>query len=638
MKILLKTKARNLKYRGAQLMPTTIDNEASDVIKQAKEFSALLKDELNIDEPNAGRLAFDAILRKIALNLRSELPFKDKSIQRVADEVKRDLNINIDYIIAHPEFLDLLYENLVAESYRKKYGQFLTPDYVADFMASWVNQDKQSNVCDPAVGTGIFLDKIAQTAQLLPVELWGFDIDPVMLNACKLRLALRNIEDGSVYLKQRDFLEASFFTKKFDGIICNPPYLNFHDFDRDRLVKIAETRYGIKLSRLTNIYALFFMQSLLFAKEGARIAFITPSEFLYTGYGKDLKSFFLKYTTLDALVLVNFETLVFNTALTTAVITLFRRGRPNSDHKVKFIKVFKWLTTAEMLDAVMDGVESPENYQIRQILQNDLDPQEKWLEYFESANYVNVTKKLVPLSQIADIDRGIATGHNDFFVLIPPQVEEWGIEERFIVHVISNTVQCKGYEFASEDWHHLLMQNNEKVFLLYCFDEPTPNLRKYIEYGERLGVNQRYLTRHRTPWYSMETREPAKILATVFHRKRMRFILNSANVRNLTAFHCIYPKFDDIVMIKALLAYLNSNLCKRIQVIKRREYGGGLHKFEPKDLENLPTLDVTRVSKNDLQSLASVFDELCTTFRKGEDETHIRRELDDFLKSIISRM
>jgi adenine-specific DNA-methyltransferase len=400
---------------------------------------------------------------------------------------------------------------------------------------------------------------------------------------------------------------------------------------------MVEVKYGIKLSRLTNIYALFFMQALLFAKEGARIAFITPSEFLYTGYGEELKSFFLKYTTLDALILIDFEALVFDTALTTAVITLFRKGAPQPGHKVRFIRVFEWPPTVEMLRAVTIGAENPKKYVIRQIFQKELNPRQKWLEYFESVNHESMLKKLVPLCKFADIDRGIATGYNDYFTLSESQMKHWGIEKRFFVPVISKTIQCRGYDFTAEDWHHL-KASDEKVFLLYVFDEPSPNLRKYIEYGQQLKVHQRYLTRYRNPWYSMEKREPAPILATVFHRRRMRFVLNSANVRNLTAFHCVYPKFTDQVMIKALLAYLNSDLCKELQIIKRREYGGGLHKFEPRDLESIPTLDLSRLSKDNLEFLASMFDKLCSSFRKGEDETRIKKELDSFLRSLIAMM
>jgi adenine-specific DNA-methyltransferase len=611
-------------------------NSAKEIVKQAKELSKLLERKLNLDEDTASRVIFNFILKKTASEIGFKFYFEDNSIEQLTSQIPATMTIDIDPILTNPELLDFLYDNIVAQSYRKKYGQFLTPDYVAEFMASWINQNKPNAVLDPGVGTGVFLDKIVQTAQSLPVELWGLDIDPIMLNACALRLGLRKVESDFVHLKQQDFLQKDFFLKKFDGVICNPPYLNFHDFERNRLVKPIEEKYEIKLSKLTNIYVLFFMQSLQFAKEGARIAFITPSEFLYTRYGEKLKSFLLKYTTLDALILFEFEKLVFNKALTTAVITLFRKEHPDPDHKVKFLKVSKWPSPTKMLDVVIGDVKGFKDCYTRQVFQSDLNPREKWLEFFGSPIRVNILKKLVPLSQIARVDRGIATGDNNYFTLSEPEVKKWRIEDKFLVPVISKTNQCKGYEFGFEDWERL-KRNAQKVFLLYCFSEPSPNLKKYIEYGINLGVNQRYLPSHRKPWYSMEKREPAKILATVFHRKRMRFILNSANVRNLTAFHCIYPNFDDEVMTKALLAYLNSNLCKEIQTIKRREYGGGLHKFEPKDLENLPVLDVTCLDRNDVELLASMFDKLCRAIEGLEDEDQVLSKLDDILKSIISK-
>lgn len=620
------------------LVPSKLKEEDEEIIEQAKRLSKRLARKLRLDEDTSGRLAYTLILKKLGLELGEQLHFEETPMKELcSDQALMEANFEIDQIVNNPDLLDLLYESLVPPSYRRKYGQFLTPDYVAEFMASWINQDKPHRVLDPAVGSGIFLDNVIKTSDSLSIVLWGFDIDSILLDACRLRLILGGLQANPLHLRQQNFIKiGSFFTERMEAIICNPPYLNFHDFDRNGLVKTVEARCGIKLSRLTNIYVLFFLQSLLSAKNGAKLAFITPSEFLYTGYGKELKAFLLEHATLDAFILIDFQSLLFRTALTTAIITLFRKGSPKSRHKVRFIRIYKWPTTTELLEAVGEGIENQEKYRIIEVYQHELKSEEKWLKYFANIEHRSISDELVPLSQLAEVDRGIATGFNGYFVLSKSEIKKREIEDEFVVPVISKTIQCKGYNFTVDDLNHLI-QNGKKVFLLHVFKKPSPSLREYIKYGEKIKADKRYITKHRSPWYSMEKREPAKILATVFHRESMRFVLNNANIRNLTPFHCVYPKFDDIVMIKALLAYLNSDLCREIQTIKRREYGGGLHKFEPKDLEDIPSLDVTRLSRVDVENLASMFDRLCFTFRQKEEENQIRRELDDLLRQVISK-
>ena len=50
------------------------------------------------------------------------------------------------------------------EALRRK-GQFWTPDWVADFMAAYVLQDKPDRILDPAVGEGAFFRAIRRHAQ-----------------------------------------------------------------------------------------------------------------------------------------------------------------------------------------------------------------------------------------------------------------------------------------------------------------------------------------------------------------------------------------------------------------------------------------------------------------------------------------
>lgn len=622
------------------LAPSESEKEEMNITRKARQFCKDMVEKRCLNEETSGRFTYALVQKELARKLGVQLLFKDRQLNESLNQLSKDIELGTEQIAKNPKLLDLLYEDLVNQNYKKKFGQFLTPNYIAEFMASWINEHEPEKVLDPAVGTGIFLESILKTRKVTPKELWGFDIDPIMLNSCQLRLALRGFAGDALHLIQQDFIKmGQFFAETVDAVICNPPYLNFHNFDRNGLAESIEQRLRVKLSRLTNVYVLFFLQAMSLTKKGGKLAFITPSEFLYTGYGEELKAFLLKNATLDSLILMDFEYSVFNKAIATTIITLFRKGLPKSRHKVRFIKVNDWSSTNDLLAAVLRGIECSGKYHIVEVYQDQLIPKKKWLEYFIDIKNGNVLDRLVPLSQLADVQRGIATGFNRYFLLNKSEIKKWKIEGDLVVPVVSNAFQVEGYDFSIEAWNHLA-ENDKKVYLLYVFKEPSQNLKKYIEYGEQkeIGANQRYITRHRTPWYSMERREPAKILATVFHRKEMRFILNSANVRNLTTFHCVNPKFDDIIMIKALLAYLNSDFCREIQTIKRREYGGGLHKFEPRDMENVPTLDITRFERIDVESLASLFDALNSEFNNKVKEKDVRRKLDEFIQHLISKL
>ena len=175
-----------------------------------------------------------------------------------------------------------------------------------------------------------------------------------------------------------------------------------------------------------------------------------------------------------------------------------------------------------------------------------------------------------------------------------------------------------------------MVSEEKKAYLLYCFEKPSKNLQKYIDFGEQSKVHERYLCSHRKPWFSMERGKAAPILALVFNRENVRFVLNEADILNLTAYHGIYLNFDDKLMTKALLCYLNSDICAEIQKTARREYGGGLHKFEPGDLEKLLVIDVTELKKSDLTILSSLFDKFCVA-----SNDVVKKEIDVELKRII---
>jgi adenine-specific DNA-methyltransferase len=84
----------------------------------------------------------------------------------------------------------------------------------------------------------------------------------------------------------------------------------------------------------------------------------------------------------------------------------------------------------------------------------------------------------------------------------------------------------------------------------------------------------------------------------LFNRTGLKFIRNEAQIANLTAFHCVYPNEGNLlsqVGVDILFAYFLCDIAKEIFSDNRREYGNGLQKFEPNDLNKAMMLDLTRL-------------------------------------------
>ena len=74
----------------------------------------------------------------------------------------------------------------------------------------------------------------------------------------------------------------------------------------------------INLSGFTNIYTLFLLKSIYQLNENGRAAYIIPSEFLNSDYGKLVKEYLLKSKALRHIIIFNFKENVFDDALTTS--------------------------------------------------------------------------------------------------------------------------------------------------------------------------------------------------------------------------------------------------------------------------------------------------------------------------------
>jgi len=478
---------------------------------------------------------------------------------------------------------ELNYSHTTSLAHRKKYGQFFTPDVIADLMTEWVLKKNDLHlVLDPAFGLGVFARHLLERN----VAVLAYEIDEHIYNVSRNLFA----NAPKLDIVFQDYIYNG-WENKFDAIICNPPYMKFHDYDNKGMLREIEDRLGYSLSGLSNLYVLFLLKSVFQLKKNGFLAYIVPSEFLNSDYGIKIKNILIENKILRHIAIIDFSQNVFHDAITTAALLLCAKD----DHyeRVQFSNI----NTFEDFDALKDwilkypmNVVSPEAISI-----HDIHPDIKWRKYYQAENSKKYNN-LIQFSNFAQVKRGIATGSNDYFAFNQSKQRQYSIPDKALVPCICRSVDILS-PFFTDDTFAKLKMSDKNVFLFRGESSPDNQfVKQYITTGELAKVNQLHLTSKRSPWYSIERRDVAPIWASVFNRNGIKFVRNETDTVTLTTFHCIYPN-SLLVDIDLLFAYLLTDVAKEIFNDSRREYGNGLMKFEPNDLNHSQILDLSLIDK-----------------------------------------
>ena len=467
------------------------------------------------------------------------------------------------------------YMNIVSYDHRKRFGQFYTPEMIADLMAAWIMQSNPKNICDPAFGLGSFYKSCKKMG--FNGIFFANEIDKVSYEFVKKNI---NIGTENLYISNTDYFLN--WDNKYDAIICNPPYLRFQFFyTRETVIQKLKEITGENFSGYTNIASAFLVKSILELQENGRLAYIMPCEFLNTGYGVTVKKILLSYGVVHNIIKVNDEFGVFSEVTTTICIILFEKVKKNNNRYITFSKIM--------------SISSMKILEIRKTSSTSINYRDKWLPYFSyHIESTELPSSFVPLSTYGHFKRGIATGANDFFVLRRSQIVKIGLTDSEYKLCITKSNQISNLFFTQEDIDDL-EKNDAPIYIFSpIYDTNSQNLfgqclsqqaQEYIRYGEVNQYNCRYLTRTRKVWFFLERRDPAPILFGVFSRGNFKIIRNETSSINLTCYHGFTPNHIGSKYIDRMFIFLNSTLGNYCLTSNKRQYGNDLDKFEPSDLD-----------------------------------------------------
>ncbi|HRH79506.1 MAG TPA: N-6 DNA methylase [Thiobacillaceae bacterium] len=459
----------------------------------------------------------------------------------------------------------------------KALGQVFTPVAVARQMARWVTSMNPRAILDPAAGLGGLLQ--ACHALCPAADLLGIELDKETLDEAK------GLAPAGTRLIAGDYLHLA--CPQADAIIANPPYVKAHHIGlTEQEWRALDSRFGLRLDRLSNLYVPFLLKVWADLRPGGRAAVIFPAEWMNANFGVPFKTYLRDVMNVAGMAVFDPARNVFPDALTTSCI-LFLDKRRGEEHRWPAAVLESENDLPAFVDALLRGDCQSSWTDIA-----SWPPEEKWLNRLCSDGYEDEIDPYLHSHRLGDFFRcmrGIATGANAYFCLPPSEIEAHGLSERHFDPCVCRASDVEGLIFGQQEANRLAAR--DKRCRLLNPRELDRSLSAYLEWGDRQGIPGRHLPSHRPVWYLPEGRLPAAIWVGVFSRGATRFILNQAGWRNLTCYHGLYPlKEDERIALLAWL-YLNSSAGRKAYFRVNRFYGDGLLKLEPSDVEALPCPD-----------------------------------------------
>ena len=484
---------------------------------------------------------------------------------------------------------------------RNRKGQFATPTMLAlDILyhaKKLLPKNQKIRFIDPAFGTGAFYSALLRTFPKTRIQkAVGIEIDPHYAKP-----AIELWKDTGLELSIEDFTLAKppAPNNRFNLIICNPPYVRHHyivNGNKTRLRQSTKGACGVEINGLAGLYCYFLGLSHIWMAKDGLAGWLIPSEFMDVNYGKAVKAYLLEKVTLLHIHRFDPNEVQFGDALVSSAVVWFKNAKPSKDHNVKF--TFGGSLDKPKLTKIVPS----------EILMSE----SKWTRF--PALEIREESKICTLSDYFTIKRGLATGCNEYFILTSEEIEKKKLPKSMFHPILPSPRYLPVDEVKADSEGNPVL--DRRLFLLDChltedkIKTEFPTLWEYLQEGKKRGITERYLCRHRSPWYSQEDRPSPQFICTYLGRgdvksgKPFRFIYNHSKATVANVYLALYPKpsLENLIKKKHSTARkiwkILNEICPKAMLEEGRVYGGGLHKLEPKELAKVPAEEIEKLFSN----------------------------------------
>ncbi|HCS78999.1 TPA: SAM-dependent methyltransferase [Patescibacteria group bacterium] len=472
----------------------------------------------------------------------------------------------------------------INESEQKLRGGYYTPLDLAVFLTKWVRNINPRTVLEPSCGDGVFFEAIDKVNGMKGVSVLGLEINENEAQKAQLRAKGTS---ANIEVQTEDFLKWSLDNIRnnkslYDAVVGNPPFIRYQYLPKEFQQRSEEifNELNLPFTKHTNAWVPFVLASLAMLRPGGRLAMVVPAEIIHIIHAQSLRTYLGKEC--KRLVIVDPEELWFKDTLQGAVLLLAEK-RNNTYENAEGVGIYP-VKQKEFLDIDPDIIfSSPKSLNGRTVAG-------KWTYALLDHSTRNLIDSLIDhpdvyhFNDVADVDVGIVTGANDYFLVSDETVQEYNLS-KWAHPMFGRSEHCPGIIY-DEQQHQENKKNGKPTNFIWFSNKPTDSAiaKKYIHYGEEQGLHLRYKCSVRSPWYSVPSVYATEIGMLKRSHDIPRLIFNKIGAFTTDTAYRI--RVHNRSSRQLVGSFLNS-LTALSAELEGRHYGGGVLELVPSEIEKL---------------------------------------------------
>lgn len=471
------------------------------------------------------------------------------------------------------------------ESAQKLRGGYYTPYDLAHYLSKWVAETNPKSVLEPSCGDGIFLETLTAS---LPTRT---SITAIELDSEEAKLATeraRALKNSNINVICTDFLEWHLISERkssqFDAIVGNPPFIRYQYLskkDQEFSEQIFK-QHNLRFTKHTNAWVPFVIASLSMLRPGGRLAMVLPSEILHVLHAQSLRFYIGQQC--KKLIIIDPEEIWFDGTLQGAVLLLAEKKKDVDEHTIGLGII--QTKGKSFLD------QSPSHYFNKTNFINGKTVEGKWTRALLTKKELEIFDRVInsenvhQFTDVANVDVGLVTGANKFFLVNDETVHNYDLE-KWSHPMFGRSEHCPGILYDKKQHQYNSDAGLPSNFLWFDVEdvsELSSKANEYIRLGESENLHTRYKCRIRKPWYKVPSVYSTQVGMLKRAHDMPRLILNEVGAYTTDTAYRITT--NNIDAKKFVYCFINS-LTALSSELEGRHYGGGVLELVPSEIEKL---------------------------------------------------